>query len=150
MGTMMDNPAYRKLRTDRVYLAGGMHSGWQEIVKDYFMKNPVPGIDLIFLDPCTHGLTDETAYTIWDINAVAQSNWIFAYMEESNPSGAGMSLELGYALGLDKNIIFVDETKGTIRETFFGMHRTVASVTVETLQEGINALRELLKLSLER
>jgi hypothetical protein len=72
----------------RVYLAGGHRSGWQQSI-----MNAAPGFD--YFDPRSHGLDDPRSYTVWDLNAIDQSDILFVYFEATNPSGFGLSLEVG-------------------------------------------------------
>lgn len=109
-------------RTTRVYLAGGMRSNWREKVKARFQDRG----DLEFFDPMTHGLTDENEYTVWDLSHVAKADVIVAYVERDNPSGIGMSVEVGFAHALGKRIIFIDESS-LERRRQFGMVRSVAA-----------------------
>ena len=122
----------------RVYLAGGMRSPWRNDVVSYFYNLP----DVEFLDPSTHGLTDEAEYTHWDLDAVKQSDVVFAYLEADNPSGYGMSLELGYAYALGKTIIFVQDP-GHPQSRYFGMARTVATYLSYGFEYGIQLLLSL-------
>jgi len=67
----------------KVYLAGGMNqSNWQEKVTTEVGKN-----GFVFFNPREHSLADSKEYTFWDLFYVKQSDILFAYMEESNPSG---------------------------------------------------------------
>lgn len=84
-----------------VYLAGGFKSGWQKQVITHHQ----------IIDPSTK---DETKLSmneigIWDKNAVQISDIVFAYMERTNPSGFGLSCEIGYANALEKVVILVLE-----------------------------------------
>jgi hypothetical protein len=90
------------VKTPVIYLAGGMHSGWQERVKES-NKN------FLYFDPCTHGLEKPSLYTAWDVTAVKGCDIILGYMEKDNPSGLGLATEIGIAHGLDKYIIIIDE-----------------------------------------
>lgn len=87
----------------KVYLAGGMKSGWQEDLKE------LVGDNFIFFDPCKHNLSNPKEYSIWDSHFVKQCDILFAYMEYDNPSGIGLAYEIGLARGLGKTVILVDE-----------------------------------------
>jgi nucleoside 2-deoxyribosyltransferase len=89
----------------KIYLAGGMAATWQDQV---IAARP----DVKFMDPRSHGLKSEIAYTKWDLDAVNDSDLIFAYMTAVNPSGIGMSLEVGFARALGKEIWFVQDELG--------------------------------------
>lgn len=85
----------------KVYLAGGFKSGWQKSVKTHHQ----------LLDP---SLKDETEWTMqkigdWDKDAIRESDIVFAYMERTNPSGFGLSCEIGFAYALGKTVILVLE-----------------------------------------
>ena len=88
----------------KIYLAGGMHSGWQDILIDWFDK-------FTFIDPRSHRLTDPREYTEWDMNGIRTADLVFAYLERSNPSGLGLALEVGYAVGLNRPVFLVDEKR---------------------------------------
>lgn len=89
----------------KVYLAGGMAEDWREKVRTKFALYK----DINFFDPTRTEFRDPKHYTNWDLKAIEKCDVLFAYLEESNPSGLGMSAEIGYARGLNKIIIFVNE-----------------------------------------
>lgn len=95
-----------------------------------------------YIDPCLHGLNNESEYTLWDLLGVSKCDIVFSYLELSNPSGVGLALETGYAKALGKTIIFVDE-RGDPR---FGIVRASSDICVNTLEEGINILKSLERL----
>ena len=105
----------------RVYLAGGMKDGWQ----DRFMLT-LDGVE--YFDPRTHGLTDPAAYTEWDLRHVRLADAVVAYMDPANPSGYGLSLEIGYAHALGKRIVFIDAFGADWRGKYFDMHRQLCEV----------------------
>lgn len=114
----------------KIYLAGGMRSGWQDRVTAGAPQHE-------YIDPRTHGLDDEREYTAWDLAGVRAADLVFACMEADNPSGLGMCVEMGYALGLGKPIVFVDEHGGRR----LGMARQIATVLTRRLDDGIALLR---------
>ena len=124
----------------KVYLAGGMKSGWQEKVK-------VDGPGAQYLDPSTHYLQNEREYTAWDLHAIHASDVLFVYFEADNPSGYGLSLEVGFAHALGKTIILVDEKSAadSVMGQRLGMLRTVADVVFTDLDSGIGFLHNLAK-----
>jgi nucleoside 2-deoxyribosyltransferase len=122
----------------KVYLAGGMswHNDWRDpIIKRY--------PDIEFLDPRNSGSHQEKIYTAYDLNCVENCDVLFAYMSPDNPSGFGMSVELGYAYGLEKFIIFVD-CSDINRSKLFGMHRVMADVLFK------DSFKESRKVTLEK
>lgn len=106
----------------KVYLAGDMKSNWQ----DRLIPLLPAGVEAI--DPRKHGLADPAAYTQWDLDGVARADAVIVYMDPSNPSGYGLSIEAGYARGLGKRIIFVDQMGADWRSKYFEMLRQIAIV----------------------
>lgn len=113
-----------------VYLAGGFKSGWQDRV--------IQAVDARCFDPRTNP-DDPQLYTAIDLGAIQFCTIVFAYLEQSNPYGYNLGLEIGYAHALGKRIVFVDEKqKGT------AMLRVSSYGSYATLEEGIQRLRDLL------
>jgi nucleoside 2-deoxyribosyltransferase len=104
---------------------------------------------LRYHDPSTHGLTEARAYTAWDLQAVRNSDIVFAYFEATNPSGYGLSVEVGYGAALGKHIILVDEKSKAEPSVGRYLHivRETADVDFNTLEEGIAYLRKLASLT---
>ena len=121
----------------KVYLAGGLRSNWQKKVVKLFPDQ------FIFFNPRMHNLEENASfYTAWDLHHVKESDIIFAYMEEGNPSGLGLSLEIGYAKALSKTIILVDE-KSSIDENFnrrFLIVKESATICAESFEKGLELL----------
>lgn len=122
----------------KVYLSGGFKSNWQstviELLEDKF----------IFFNPRDHGLNQSDFYTTWDIHFVKECDIFFAYMETSNPSGYGLSFELGIAYALNKTIILVDEKSGVDASfaRYFKILHKPSGVVVNSLNEGIEYLKK--------
>lgn len=89
---------------DKVYLAGGFGSGWQNYVKSAV---PYPW----YFDPSQNGLDDPKLYTLIDVFNIEKCDIMFAYMEKSNPAGFALASEIGYAKALNKKIVFVNEVE---------------------------------------
>ncbi len=125
----------------KVYLAGGMNeSNWQQKVID-----AVGNKGFVFYNPREHSLVDSKQYTFWDLFYIKQADILFAYMQVDNPSGIGLTLEVGYARALDKSIILVDE-KSKHDEAFASRFRIVresSTIVFENLEEGINFLEKI-------
>lgn len=117
-----------------VYLAGGMKSGWQDKVIDGARA-------VAYKDPRCHGLESEAEYTEWDLRAIRDCNLVFAYMDSDNPSGYGLSLEIGYAKALGREIWYVCED-ATARQKYFGMVRACSDRIFNSLDAAIEALSE--------
>ena len=112
-----------------VYLAGGMKSQWQDKVIQSCQKHQ-------FIDPRTHGLTDEREYTRWDLAGIVHSDLVLAYMDTENPSGYGLCLEVGYAYAMDVPVLYVCEDTQD-RQRYFGMVRACSSRVFTSLNEAI-------------
>lgn len=100
-----------------IYLCGGMHNNWQDKFIAHF-----PDGRHEFLDPRTQGKKTEQEYTKWDLEGIRSCDLIVAYMDNDNPSGFGLNLEIGFAHALGKPIYLVMEYLG-FRDKYFGMAR---------------------------
>ena len=87
-----------------VYLAGGMQNDWQETVIE-----SCKGLGFVFKDPRQNRTKELNEYTVLDLHHVRNSDIIFCYIEKDNPSGYGACVECGYARGLGKTVIIVNE-----------------------------------------
>lgn len=120
----------------KVYLAGGLKTNWQkQVIKKGKGK-------FRFFNPKQHLLDEGKEYTSWDLHHVRKCDIFFAYMEETNPSGIGLSLEIGLAIGLGKTVILVDEKSKTdvIFAKQFRIIRESVTITFENLKDGITML----------
>lgn len=115
----------------KVYLAGGMHATWQ----DYLIER-YPNIK--FFDPRTSGFTTSALYTRWDMEKIQESDAIVAYLEETNPSGVGLAFEIGYGLGLGKEVYFIQEKT----DKYFDIVRTGSTL----MTFGFNAFDRMLSM----
>lgn len=89
----------------KVYLAGGMHSNWQQKVIDACPEN-------IYFNPQSNYINGNNTlklYGAWDISHIRMSDMVVGYMEKDHPSGFGLACELGYARGLGKTVILCME-----------------------------------------
>lgn len=122
----------------QVYLAGGMHSGWQDGI-----RSAIPSLQ--YRDPREHRLLAPEEYTPWDLLAVRQSDVVFAYLEAGNPSGFGLAVEVGYAKALGKTVILVDEQSalGEAEARRLAMLRATADVVFDDMDNGIRFLSRL-------
>jgi Nucleoside 2-deoxyribosyltransferase len=121
-----------------VYLSGGQRSGWQQEV-----RAEVPQLD--YLDPSAHHIEQADAYTAWDLAAVRACDLVFAYLEITNPSGYGLSVEIGYARALGKVVVLVDEKSESDPrlERRLRIVRATASVVFFSFADGVDYLRDL-------
>jgi nucleoside 2-deoxyribosyltransferase len=60
-------------------------------------------------------------------------------MEKTNPSGFGLSVEIGYAKALGKTVILVLET-GHEKDKYLLFLKNVADVVYDNLQDGVDFL----------
>jgi nucleoside 2-deoxyribosyltransferase len=123
----------------KIYLAGGFGTNWRERVKE------VKGH--IYIDPKekeTSGNWGLEKIGAWDLHMIRQGDIIFAYMEKTNPSGFGLSCEIGYAYGIGKTVILVLEPNHTIhKDKYLSFLKKVATITFETIEEGLEFLKTL-------
>lgn len=125
----------------KVFLSGGMNeSNWQQEV-----INAVGTEGFIYFNPREHMLNKSKEYTIWDLFYIKNCDIVFAYMQKNNPSGIGLSLEIGYAAALGKQIILIDE-KSSNNQSFkkkFKIVRESSTIVYENLSDGILLLKNL-------
>jgi nucleoside 2-deoxyribosyltransferase len=118
-----------------IYLAGGMSTGWQDRVSPLLAGHEL-------LDPRSWADPDPTIYTELDLAAIRRADALLVQMGSDNPSGFGLSVELGYAKALGKRIVFLDEISGDWRSRYFGMHRVMSDVVCTTLEKAAAALND--------
>ena len=122
----------------KVFLSGGFKSDWQsKVIADLDGK-------FVFFNPRQHGLDHSDFYTTWDIHFVKQCDILFAFMESTNPSGYGLSFELGVAYALNKTIILVDEKskEGDSFSKYFKILYKPSGVVLNKLSNGIDYLKK--------
>lgn len=124
----------------KIYLAGGMRSGWQDHVMKV-VRQQFPKLPIMFLDPRQHGANDEQVYTAWDLEGVRIADILFVYVEKDNPAGHGACLEIGYAQGLNtgKRIVSVFEQDHP-QYRYFGMARVASDFHFDNFQDGLGTL----------
>jgi len=122
-----------------IYLAGGMKSGWQDVV-----KKALPGIS--FIDPRDHPFTTEAEYTSWDLSMLDKSDIVFAFLEKSNPGGQGLCVEVGFACKKGIPVVFVEEP-GRPDHRYLGMVRAISSYNSDSLEKGIEHLKNLIAMN---
>jgi nucleoside 2-deoxyribosyltransferase len=125
----------------KVFLSGGMNdSNWQQEVIDFV------GTDgFIYFNPREHSLINPREYTMWDLFYVKNCEVIFAYMQKDNPSGFGLTLEIGYAAALGKQIILIDEksTSDKLFEQKFKIVRESSTIVFDNFSDGLTFLKKL-------
>ena len=126
-----------------VYLAGGMRSDWQMNVK---RSVHAANRDVQFFDPMAReqDLTF-SEYSVWDLHKVKQSDIVFAYMEQDNISGYGMSVEIGYAKGLGKTVILCRESnRDSSKDRYLRFMDSCADIVFNDIDKAVNYLNILL------
>ena len=125
----------------KVYLSGGMNnSNWQQSVID-----EIGGTGYVFYNPREHNLSHSREYTIWDLLYVKNCDVVFAYMQKDNPSGYGLTLEIGYATALGKPIVLIDERSDDDEKfkRYFEIVRESSSIVFNNLSDGIKFLKNI-------
>lgn len=126
----------------KVYLAGGFKSDWAERVKNscnnFIWINPkekeFKNNERIVMN------VDE--YGKWDLHFIKKSDIVFVYVERSNTSCIGLSVEAGYAKGLGKTVILVlEKNHETIKDAYLSFITQVADIVFDDLESGINYLK---------
>lgn len=123
--------------TMKIYLSGGMRSGWQDRVKNAL------GSQHQYADPREKGETPEWTwreYGAWDFMHIDQCDLMLAYMEKDNPSGYGLCAEVGYAAGKGIPVVLVVEP-GHPQERYMDIVRCAASVVVDDIESALDILR---------
>lgn len=118
-----------------VYLAGGFKSQWQVIAHEVLT-------DFVLKDPSLHNIDDPVQYTQWDLNAIEHSDILLANMESSNPGGYALSLEVGYAKALGKQVILVDQIENNIQKKYFEMVRQCSDRVFYNLDDALDFILE--------
>jgi nucleoside 2-deoxyribosyltransferase len=121
----------------RIYLAGGMHArprasleaalqaaapflgpadaDWlidcEELAWADLIQHLLPRGHEVF-DPRDNQTKVFEEYSFLDLVALRQSDLVIACLEESNPSGAGLIAEVGFAKGLGKSVLLINEKQG--------------------------------------
>ena len=76
------------------------------------------------------------------MQAIRQSDLVFAYLEATNPAGYALALEIGYAKGLGKTVILVDEKSSVDEQAgrYLQMVRAAADAVFASFDEGVEYL----------
>lgn len=125
----------------KVYLSGGLNnSDWQGKLIDKVGKE-----GYVYFNPREHNLEHSKEYTIWDLYYVRNCDIVFAYMQKENPSGYGLTLEVGIAAALGKPIILIDERSENDKDfkSYFKIVRESSSIVFNDFESGIKFLKNL-------
>jgi hypothetical protein len=118
----------------KIYLAGGSYSDWQNRVKSSLS-------DFKFYTPWFSGSGSEPKFNWQNLEAIHQCDWVLAYAEQSSLASYILSLEVGYAKGLDKQILLIDVSDENLREGEVGSYlsfiRDASSVKFKSIQEAL-------------
>lgn len=120
----------------KIYLAGGLRSGWQDK-----LKATLPQIDFISpLDKDDKSM-NVYEYGTWDLHHIKYCDLVFAYMEKTNPSGIGLSCEIGFAYGIGKTVIAVLEPENEyMKDSYLQFIKKVSHLCFDNLEQGIKYL----------
>lgn len=131
------------MKRPKVYLAGGLHSNWQEQVMsavlgaDYF--NP----RVSYIEAKEKGEWESPqVYVDRDLNWLRECDIIFCYQEETLPDTVNCSWEMGYGFAKGKKIIYVNQR---VIDRYVTMASLTSVVYTRDLAEGIEKLKELIK-----
>jgi nucleoside 2-deoxyribosyltransferase len=133
------------MKNQTIYLAGGFKSDWANNVKEKCFHNK----KLHWINPkekeFKNGeriVMNVNEYGKWDLHFIKQSDIVFVYVEKSNTSCIGLSVEAGFAKGLGKTVILVLEPNHeTIKDAYLSFLTQVADIVFEDLESGINYLK---------
>lgn len=126
----------------KVYLAGGFRGNWHKKViscSDKFVwVNPkekeYKNGEKIVMN------VDE--YGKWDLHFIKQCDIVFVYVDRTNTSCIGLSVEAGFAKGLGKTVILILEPNHeTIKDTYLQFITQVSDIVFTDLESGINYLK---------
>ena len=117
----------------RVFLSGGTRGDWQDRV-----IAACPNAE--YWDPRTLREEDMTDIATTERRWLDESELVFVFIEEDNPSGLGSAFEMGYAIAKSKPVLFVDE-KRTRHTEWLGVH---CLQTAHSFDQGIALLQHAL------
>lgn len=118
-----------------VYLSGGLHGDWQsrvmEAVPNFKYYNPQDLQDL--------WEEDARGVVSTELEWIVDSDIAFCYLEHDNPSGIGLSAELGFAKARGKYVILVIEKV----EHYWEFLMLLADYTTGDFEDGLARLRTM-------
>jgi len=121
----------------KIYLAGGFRSGWQSKVIKRIQHHD-------FINPAEKEVNEEWTLDkigVWDLHYIRNTDVVFAYMENTNPSGIGLSVEVGYAHGLGKTVILILEPGNkTIPDRYLSFIKKASDIVFDNFEDGIKFL----------
>lgn len=137
----------------KIFLSGGL-ADWQDTVIDALQDQ-----DVRIFDPREINSENELHYSYYNLHNATNADILFAYMSTDNPSGYGMSFEVGAAIASKVPVILVldfDQTthlqtkdmysRALLLKNHFKMHEELADIVCYSLNEGIEQLLKAIKL----
>lgn len=122
---------------NKVYLAGGLRSNWQQKVID--------SVKATFFNPRQKEVDQPMTlqeYGTWDLHHVKKADLVFAYMEKDNPSGIGLSVEIGYAKGLGKTVVLCLEPNNEHKkDSYLSFLKKAADIVFEDFDKAVEYLK---------
>ncbi|MFD2969961.1 nucleoside 2-deoxyribosyltransferase domain-containing protein [Sphingobacterium bambusae] len=121
----------------KIYLAGGFRGGWHKHV-----INQLSEFFTIY-NPQQHNLESVEKYTAWDLYHLDKCDIVLGFMDEKNPSGYGLALEIGYSKAKNKLVILVDEKSQSdkVFSRYFAICHQSADVVCRSIDEAIGYLQ---------
>lgn len=145
----------------KVYLAGGFYAdNWQDKVIRSFPNMLTNKISVSFYNPKTKERNEDNeivrkafsnpkAYTTWDLKAIDLSDYVFAYIDRTNPA-VGVIAEIGYAVGMGKKVVLVTDTEDETsyhKDRYFDFIRNMPNVvSFYDLKDGVVYISEIIEL----
>ena len=137
-------------KTMKVYLAGGMHTNWQDKV-----MGELENKDVVFYNPCNkNGVKYNPEkgeqmsfeeFIGWDVHHIRNCDIVFVYGEKDNP-GVGYMMEAAYAKGLGKTVVaVVEEDNKHIPTRYIDFMKPLADVYFRSFSDGVKFLSSLVQ-----
>jgi len=132
IGQTIDVSIEESLDTNKskIYLAGGWGKFRSIVMND---------TDAEWLNPET--MTDRTNWFDLEVEAVRNSDGMIAWFEKGNPSGFGMTYEMGIAYGLDIPYLLICEDLDMLKYKF-GMQSLGAEKTFTSWDDALEYINE--------
>lgn len=127
-----------------VYLAGGMKSGWQDVVKERLKDLKDMGF-VRWSDPRNNGTSDPSKYKLLDKIRWETADIVFGYAEETNPSLFALGVELAGGHYSGAKTILVNLPENEPRYRYFSFVTVVCDYVTNDLDDGIEMLRKMIK-----
>jgi len=115
----------------KVYLSGGMYSGWQDQLPRFEGVN--------YFDPRLHSQQNVSAikFVIDDLKAIRECDLVFCYIEETNPMPLGATWEC--AVASENNIPIITVWEKSYVDPFFACNSLYLH---KDFKEGVKRLEK--------